>query len=136
MEYRVSQSSVGRGTTALSSGAGLDKRALNLIPLILKPKIEIGEKGGSFTFTLTPRPGGEQLKHRLAVENIVISLGLGTGAVGAFCSVSFNSGGQGVGGMRDRHKEERLAGSWAWEPKEKVGEAQTAVVACLTRCFI
>ncbi|KAG8899137.1 hypothetical protein FRB99_006901 [Tulasnella sp. 403] len=25
-----------------------------------------------------------------------------------------------MGGLRDREKEERTAGTWAWEPKEKV----------------
>lgn len=118
MEYQVSPSSVAKGSTAMSSG-GLQNQMLNFVPLILKPKIEVGEKGGSFTFTVTPRSGSEQLKHRLGVENVVISLSLDSDAIGAFCTTSFNSGGQGFGGSRDREREERAAGIWAWEPNEK-----------------
>ncbi|KAG9019729.1 hypothetical protein FRB90_011000 [Tulasnella sp. 427] len=118
MEYQVSPSTVTRGSTAISTG-GLQNQMLNFIPLILKSKIEVTEKGGSFTLTLTPRSGSEQLKHRVGVENVEISLGLDQGAIGAFCSTSFNGGGQGFGGARDKEREDRAAGTWAWEPKEK-----------------
>ncbi|KAG9041444.1 hypothetical protein FS837_012257, partial [Tulasnella sp. UAMH 9824] len=131
MEYQVSPSSVTRGSTAMASG-GLQNQMLNFVPLILKPKIEVGEKGGSFTFTVTPRSGSEQLKHRLGVENVVLSLGLDSGAIGAFCTASFNSGGQGFGGSRDKEREERAAGVWAWEPNKKVRVMWNAERALLT----
>lgn len=73
---------------------------------------------GSFTLTLTPR--SHAMLRVQALEQVSISFELGGGTVGANCSLSHSSGGQGAGGMRDREKEERASGSWAWEPKEKV----------------
>lgn len=147
MDYRVSPTALKRTSALATSGVGSGQGQVGIeaIPLILKPTIEIGEKGGkpsrafdrsdsdlierlfdvffpmltgSFSFVITARQGA--MLRAQSLEQVTVSLHLGEGAISANCATMYGSGGQGAGGMRDRDKEERAAGTWAFEPREKV----------------
>ena len=116
MDYRLSPTALTAvRTSAVTSSS---QSQIQYIPIILKPTIELTEKGGTILFVITPRSTA-QLRGQ-PLEQVVISLYLGSSAIGATCSVSFSGGGQGSGGIRDREREDKAAGGWAWEPKDQV----------------